>query len=94
MGALFKVVGFVALMGAGFIELWAMANGLSVYLGIPWLLAAFGTFLIVYIPVIGMSAGAYGLVVVWGWSWMQAIGLVVVPWVLIGIGVAMKDSEE
>jgi hypothetical protein len=69
-------------------------EGLSAYLGIPWMLAAFGMFMIVCIPVIGMVDGACGLIVVWGWAWMKATGLVVAPWVIIGVGSAMRSTDE
>ena len=79
------VMGYFAL---GLFQLAATIAGFEEWLGLHWVLAAFISFFIAYMPLIGTVVGIYGAMTAWEWSLFQAGGLFLGPFlVLITLGV-------
>ena len=56
----------------GFVQLFAIMDGIAYALGISRFFAAILALFITYIPLVGSIAGVYGAVNVWDWSLLQA----------------------
>src|SRR2546427_10797530 len=59
----------------GFVQVLAIIDAIRIWLGIPWILAAFLSLIIGYIPLVGTIAGIYGATSAWGWNLGWAIAL-------------------
>jgi len=59
----------------GLVQVLAIIDGIQVWLGIPWILAAFLSLIIGYIPLVGTIAGIRGATTAWGWNLGWAIAL-------------------
>ncbi len=75
----FAVVVYLAM---GFIQLFAVIKGLQIWLSVPWIVAAFLSFVIAYIPVLGTIVGIKGAMDGWGWSLWPTIAFFCWPYCL------------
>ncbi|ABV89285.1 hypothetical protein [Shewanella pealeana] len=73
-------VGYIIL---GIFQLAAVMGGLEDWMGLHWIIAAPLAFVIAYIPLVGTVVGMFGAVTVWHWSWLQAGGLFLGPFIAI-----------
>jgi len=62
----------IAYIVVGFVQLFAIMDGLGYGLNIGRFFAAILALFITYIPLVGSIAGIYGAVNVWDWSLLQA----------------------
>jgi len=67
----------------GLFQLFAIMDGIQVWLGIGSFLSFMLALFLAYFPLVGTGLGMYGAVTAWGWSWMQAIGLFFGPFIVI-----------
>ena len=81
MSKAFSGVAWVVFLVLGLVQLAATLEGLDYWLGWPWLILAFISFFLAYIPVVGTIAGIVGAVYGWGMPWLWALGLFIGPWV-------------
>jgi hypothetical protein len=79
---------YIAYLAMGFVQLFAVADGISLALGTPAVLSYIGAFFVTWIPLVGIAAGVYGAHASWGWSWLNAALLFGWPFVA-GIVVTM-----
>ena len=67
-----QVFFYIGYLIIGFVQLFAVADGIEHVTNVPGFLAMIGAFLITYIPIVGSLAGVYGATEVWDWSLIQA----------------------
>lgn len=63
----------LAYIAVGFLQLFAIADGVGYAIGLPAFLSFTVAAFLTYIPVVGSLAGMYGAMNVWDWSMMQAL---------------------
>lgn len=73
---------FIAYFGIGLVQLAAIVHGVQIWLGLPWLLAALLSAIVVYIPILGTIAGIKGATTAWGWRLMPTIVFFCAPYVI------------
>ena len=81
----FLFIGYVVI---GFVQIFAIMEGLQVALGVGGFISAMIAMFATYIPVLGQVLGVYGAVNAWDWSILQACLLFFwfVPFMLVGMG--------
>jgi len=72
----------LAYIGIGFVQLLATVKGIQVWFDWPWMLAAFVSLIVAYIPFVGTVAGIKGATAAWGWALWPAIIFFCWPYVL------------
>ena len=90
-----QVLVYIAYMILGLFQLAAVMAGLEDWVGLHWLLAAPLAMFIAYIPIVGTVVGMFGAVTAWHWTWPQAGGLFLGPFVVIAIfaiGAGIMDN--
>ena len=86
-------VAIVVYLAIGFVQLLAAVKGIQLWLDWPWILAAFISLFVAYIPVVGTVAGIVGATAAWGWGLWPAIALFCSPYVLYVIAIATGAVE-
>ena len=66
-GACFVIVGFI--------QWFAIIDGLEGWFGLPWWIAGFISMFLSYIPLLGSFIGYYAATEIWGWSTIGSIAL-------------------
>jgi hypothetical protein len=84
---------WIAYLGCGLFQLFAIMDGLEKWLGLHWILAAPAALFLTYIPIVGSVVGVIGAVNAWGWTWLQAIGLFVAP-VAMALAIGLMPSRS
>jgi hypothetical protein len=90
-------LGYVAYAGylvVGLIQLFAIAAGLSFALGVSDFFGFALAFFLTWIPLIGIVAGVYGAITVWGWWWLWAVLFFAWPtllWIIVMGGASVVD---
>jgi len=69
----FGIAVYVLYLIIGFVQMFAIMDGLSYALGIGKVLSFFIAIFLTYIPLVGSCFGVYGAVEVWDWHLYQAI---------------------
>jgi hypothetical protein len=87
-------VAAIVYVGIGFIQLLATIKGIQILFSMPWILAAFLSSIIAYIPVIGTIAGIKGATAAWGWRLWPAIAFFCWPYVLYIATVAIAGVAD
>jgi len=65
----------IAYIVVGFVQLFAIADGIGFSLGVGSFISLIIAGFLTYIPLIGSAAGLYGAVKVWDWNIWQALVL-------------------
>lgn len=68
-----QVFFFIAYIVIGFVQLFAIVDGVGRALNLGGFISFIIAFFITYIPLLGSALGVYGAVNVWNWSAIQAI---------------------
>lgn len=81
----------LAMLFGGLITLAAFISGLQVWLNLPALFAVLvGLPLFFIFPFVGIPLGIYATVAVWGWAWLVAFFIFMLPvMALLAIGIGM-----
>ena len=72
----------------GVVQLLATIRGIQIWTSMPWILAAFLSMIIAYIPIVGTIAGIKGATVAWGWRLWPAIAFFCWPYAIYIIAIA------
>lgn len=85
----------IAYFVVGFVQLFAVADGIGFALGIGSFFSFIIAGILTYIPLVGSVAGLYGAVNVWDWSIWQALLLFFwyIPVVLLVGGISAIASR-
>ena len=59
----------------GLYQLFAIMDGLEIWIGLHWIIAVPLSFILAYIPIVGTVVGMCGAVYAWNWTWLQSGGL-------------------
>ncbi|MGH0004800.1 hypothetical protein ACQU0X_32455 [Pseudovibrio ascidiaceicola] len=65
----------LAYLFIGFVQLFAIMDGIDYALDIGSVLSAILAFIVTYIPLLGSGLGIYGAINAWDWSTLQAFAL-------------------
>lgn len=83
----------IAYLVIGFVQLFAISDGIHYALDLPKILSWILAFVLTYIPLIGSLIGVYGAVNVWDWSLLQAavlffwyVPILIVMYMFVGLG--------
>ena len=87
-------VAAIVYLAIGFVQLLATIKGIQVWLGLPWIFAAFLSLIIAYIPIVGTIAGIKGATAAWGWSLWPAITFFCWPYVFYIAAVAAGGAAH
>jgi hypothetical protein len=66
----------------GLLCLVAIADGLTLWTGIPFFISFVLAIILAYIPVIGTVIGIYGAMQAWEWSFLASLALFGFPYIL------------
>lgn len=83
-GVEMQILFFIIYVAIGLLQYFAIQDGLTSWVGLPWLIAVPAAFVLGYIPIVGSVLGVLGASYVWKWSWTSAILLFCWPVVLFG----------
>lgn len=64
---------FLAYLILGFVQLFAIMDGVSLFLGVTGFVSFFMALFVTYIPLLGSALGVYGATQVWDWDLLQAL---------------------
>jgi hypothetical protein len=78
----------IVYLAIGCVQILAIIEGIQIWLSAPWLLAAFLSMVIAYIPIVGTIAGVKGATAAWGWGLWPAITFFCWPYALYIIAIA------
>lgn len=81
-------VAAIVYLAIGFVQLLATIKGIQIWFNMPWILAAFLSSIIAYIPIVGTIAGIKGATAAWGWSLWPAIAFFCWPYALYFAAIA------
>lgn len=87
-------VAVIVYLMIGFVQLLATIKGIQIWFSVPWILAAFLSLIIAYIPIVGTIAGIKGATAAWGWSLWPAIAFFCWPYVLYIAAVAVGGVAD
>ena len=79
---------YLVYLAIGLVQLLAIIKGIQLWTGASWVLAAFLSLLVAYIPIVGTIAGIKGATDTWGWDVWPAIAFFCWPYVLYFVAVA------
>lgn len=94
LGCVAAIVAAIVYLAIGFVQLLATIKGIQIWLNAPWIIAAFLSFVIAYIPIIGTIAGIKGATAAWGWSLWGAIAFFCWPYVLYIAAVSVAGVTD
>jgi hypothetical protein len=81
-------------LAVGLLQWFATVDGIVLWLGLPWLLAAILSAFLAWFPLVGSVIGAFGAVHAWGWSWTSAALLFGFPLMVAALLVAVIALSE
>ena len=84
----------IVYFGMGLVQVLATITGVQLWTGWPWMVAAFVSFLVGYIPIVGTIAGIKGATDAWGWQLWSAIAFFCWPYALYIVGIAVGGVAE
>jgi hypothetical protein len=72
----------------------ATIKGIEIWLGLPWIVAAFISFIIAFLPLVGTIAGIKGATDAWGWNLWPAIAFFCWPYALYIVAVSVAGIVD
>ena len=75
--------------GIGTIQLLATIKGIQIWTGMPWLISAFISMFVAYIPLVGTVAGIKGATDAWGWGFWSSVAFFCWPYVIYVLAIAV-----
>lgn len=94
-------VAIIIFLVMGFVQVLATIKGIQIWFDVPWMLAAFVSLFIGYIPFLGTVAGIMGATAGWGWALWPAIAFFCWPYIIFfaalavgGVADAVDTEEE
>src|SRR5262245_60182017 len=85
-------LGYVAALiyfGIGLVQLLATVKGIQTWTGLPWLIAAFISMFVAYIPLVGTVAGIKVAIDAWGWGFWSSVAFFGWPYVIYILAIAV-----
>ena len=74
--------------GIGIVQFLATIKGIQMWTGMPWLISAFISMFVAYIPLVGTVAGIKGATDAWGWDFWSSVVFFCWPYVIYVLAIA------
>lgn len=91
------IVAIVGYFAIGFLQFFAIMDGLEVWLGVPGILAAITAVFLAWIPLAGQILGFLSAWHIWDWHPFAAFALFfwpLIPFLVLGPLAAMADAAD